>query len=601
MIDKPDPAKDAGPKRPHATLDLKATEVKQPQQPTSATSSVSSSSSAAASGKPATETKTPGATAPPQDAATKSPDAASKASATASGATAGASKPPPSGSTAKPADISAAAKPAAGGTARSGGGVFSHLTAGAVGGALAYAGAALLNPGASVAPPSAELEARLVTVETALRESADVSAKLAAAESRLANLDAVEQRLAALGDAQGKLEAETRQLAEQGGTANAERVQKLEEQLALIADGAGNANGGVPELAAITGKISELDKTLNARIDGLGANQPAEADARIAAAVEASEAAKQATLRLERDLAEIRSGQSGVTQSADTAKADVERLSASFEGVRRETERLQSAVSEVRASLDSGLKGVTRPADVTAALGPVTSKIAELEQNLGSVVAREDSRRENAERIVLALELANLKRAIDRGQGHAYAAELAAVEKSAGSDLDLSALARFQETGVATPAELKAEFRPVMNAILDAEAEPASGGVIDRLMAGAKSVVRVRRVSHDPGDTSAEAIVSRIETALDAGRLGDVIAEANKLSPQARAPMDDWLIRVTARDTVDRAIARVEERLKAALAGAPDPAPEAIPAAPATTPAPDAPPAATSPAAPESN
>ena len=593
MIDKPDPAKDAsrqdasGVKRPHATLDLKATEVK-PSQPASTTSAVSSSSSAAASGKPSpetkpsSETKTPGAAASPQ--AASSQDAASKASAASSGAAASASgKPSPSGTAAKPADTSAAAKPPPG-AARSGGGIFSHLTAGVVGGALAYAGAALLGPGASVAPPSAELEARLVTVETALRESADLSAKLTAAESRLANLDAVEQRVAALGEAQGKLEAATRRLAEQGGAANAERVQKLEEQLALIADGAGDANGGVPELAAITGKIAELEKTLNARIDGLGTTQSPDTDARLAAAVEASEAAREATQRLQRELAEVRSGQTGATQSADTAKADVERL--------------QSAVSELRASLDSALKDVARPGDVTAALAPVTGKLAELEQSLGSVVAREDSRRENAERIVLALELANLKRAIDRGQGHAYAAELEAVEKSAGSDLDLSALARFKETGVATPAELKAEFRPVMNATLDAEAEPASGSVIDRLMAGAKSVVRVRRVSHDPGDTSAEAVVSRIEAALDAGRLQDVLAEANKLSPQARAPMEDWLIKVTARDSVDRAITRVEDRLKASLAGTPDPAPEAPAAA---APAPDAPPPAAAPAAPESN
>ncbi|HRN83693.1 MAG TPA: hypothetical protein PK857_02640 [Hyphomicrobium sp.] len=572
MIDKPDPAKDtgrpdaSGVKRPHATLDLKATEVKQPPQPSSAMSAASSSSAAATSGKPSPETKAPGAASPQESAA--------KASTTSSGVGSASGKPPPSGT---------AAKPSADG-ARSGGGIFSHLTAGVVGGALAYAGAALLGPGAGVSPPSAELEARLVTVETALRESADLSAKLAAAESRLANLDAIEQRVATLGDAQGKLEAETRQLAEQGGAANAERVQKLEDQLALIADGAGNANGGVPELAAITGKIAELDKTLNARIDGLGTNPSPDTDARLAAAVEASEAARQAAQRLERELAEVRSGQSGVTQSADTAKADIQRL--------------QSTVSELRASLDSSLKDVARPGDVTAALGPVTGKLAELEQSLGSVVEREESRRENAERIVLALELANLKRAIDRGQSHAYAAELEAVEKSAGSDLDLSALARFKETGVATPAELKAEFRPVMNAVLDAEAEPASGSVIDRLMAGAKSVVRVRRVSHDPGDTSAEAVVARIETALDAGRLPDVIAEANKLSSQARAPMEDWLIKVTARDSVDRAIARVEERLKASLAGAPDPAPEA--AAPSAT-APDATPPAADPAAPESN
>ena len=326
------------------------------------------------------------------------------------------------------------------------------------------------------------------------------------------------------------------------------------------------------------------------------ATRPAAPETGVEGALEAGEAAKSATLRLERDLAEVRTGQSGASRNADAAKADVARLTQEFESVRREADRLQSAVAELRASLDSGLKAVTRPGDVAAALGPVATKIAELEQNLGSVVEREESRRENAERIVLALELANLKRAIDRGQGHGYAAELAAVEKSAGGELDLSALARFKETGVATPAELKAEFRPVMNAVIDAEQEPADGSVIDRLMAGAKSVVRVRKVSHDPRDTSAEAVVSRIEAALDAGRLGDVIAEAGKLSRQAQAPMEDWLIKVTARDSVDRAIARVEDRLKAALSGAPDPAPEVAP-----EPSPDAPPSAPDAAAPESN
>lgn len=471
--------------------------------------------------------------------------------------------------------------------------MVSHLAAGVVGGALVYAGAALFGPGGGLAPSSSELEARLVTVETALRESADLSAKLAATESRLANIDAIEERVAAIGDAQGKLEAETRQLAEAGGAGNAERVQKLEERLALIADGAGDANGGIPELAAVTGRIADVEKTLSDRIEALSANLPAETDGRLAAAVEAGEAAKSATLRLERDLAEVRSGQSGASRNAEAAKADVERLSQAFEGVKRETDRLQSVVSELRASLDTGLQSVTRPGDVAAALGPIASKIAELEQNLGSVVEREDSRRENAERIVLALELANLKRAIDRGQGHGYAAELAAVESSAGGDLDLSALARFKDTGVATPAELKAEFRPVMNAVIDAEAEPAGGSVIDRLMAGAKSVVRVRKVSHDPSDTSAEAVVSRIEAALDAGRLGDVIAEAGKLPRAAQVPMEDWLIKVTARDSVDRAIARVEDRLKAALAGAPDPAPEEV--------APDVPPPAPGGAASESN
>jgi hypothetical protein len=152
------------------------------------------------------------------------------------------------------------------------------------------------------------------------------------------------------------------------------------------------------------------------------------------------------------------------------------------------------------------------------------------------------------------------------------------VRKASAGQLDLSPLERFKDTGVATLTQLKAEFRPLMNAVIDADLDPADGSVIDRLLAGAKSVVRVRKVSHEASDTSAEATVARIEAALNDGRLGDVLLQANTLQQRARVPLDDWLIKVTARDTVDKAITAVEDKLKASLSGAPDAAPPAPPA-----------------------
>lgn len=324
----------------------------------------------------------------------------------------------------------------------------------------------------------------------------------------------------------------------------------------MIAEGSAPASGGTPQLAAVTAKISDVETSLSA-------------------AREATEASKAATVRLERELSQLRLEQARSTQRVDTAKTDVDRLAAAVEAVKEETSRLSGALGDLRSSVDSQLKSVARPGDVTAAIGPVNSKLAELEQNVQSVVQNEQSRRQNAERIVLALELSNLKRALDRGQGHGYAAELAEVQKISAGQLDLSALERFKDTGVATTAQLKAEFRPLIGAVLDADLEPADGSVIDRLLAGAKSVVRVRKVSHDPTDTSTEAVVSRIEAALDEDRLSDVLAHAKALPQRARIPLEDWLIKVTARDTVDQALAEVESRLKASLSGASEPAPAA--------------------------
>jgi hypothetical protein len=206
-------------------------------------------------------------------------------------------------------------------------------------------------------------------------------------------------------------------------------------------------------------------------------------------------------------------------------------------------------------------------------VSPLTSKIAEIEQSVQTIASNEQGRQQNAERIVLSLELSNLKRALDRGQGQGYAAELAEVQRASAGQLDLAPLERFKETGVATPSELKAQFRPLINQVIDADLEPADGSVIDRLLAGAKSVVRVRRVSHDAEDTSTEAVVARMEAAIDEGRLGDVLAQAKLLPEHARVPIEDWLVKVTARDTVDQAIAAVDAKLKASLSGAPEPAP----------------------------
>mgnify|MGYP001327192556 CR=1 FL=1 len=551
MIDKPDPAKDAGRtdasgvKRPHATLDIKATEVKPttPQTASSAAPYAASSASSASGGAPA------GAPTP----------------STASAASASSAKTSPAADAApKPASPPKADPQSKAGS----GGFLSHLAAGAIGGALVYAGAAFLGPhwipGLSE-DGSSGLAARISALEAAPKESADfaaLSTKIGDVESRAAKIDEIERTLAAL-------QAETKSLSDAAqqndGAANAERLAKLEEQLSLIASGSSGAGGDVQQLAAVSGKISNVETSLAAQIAELRKSVPADVDQKLAAA-------EAATRSLGRELSEVRTEQARVTQKADAAKADTDRISATTSAAKEEVARLSGVVGDLRSSVDSQLKSFAKPGDVAAAVGPITSKLAELEQNLQTIASNEQTRRQNAERIVLSLELSNLKRALDRGQGQGYAAELEEVRKASQGKLDLAPLERFKDTGVATAAELKTEFRPLINAVIDADLEPADGSVIDRLLAGAKSVVRVRKVSHDADDTSTEAIVARMEQALNDGRLGDVLAQSKMLPQRARVPIEDWLIKVTARDTVDQAIATVDAQLKASLSGAPEPA-----------------------------
>jgi hypothetical protein len=164
---------------------------------------------------------------------------------------------------------------------------------------------------------------------------------------------------------------------------------------------------------------------------------------------------------------------------------------------------------------------------------------------------------------MLALELANLKRAIDRGEP--FAAELERAKRVGGFVIDFTPLERYMLDGVPSLQELVQAFRKVANAMLDAEAEPADASLLDRLLAGARSIVRVRKAGHAADDTSLEAIIGRMEAALKEGRLPEVLAQAKKLPPKAALAGEDWIRKVEARAAVDKAMADVEVTLKASL------------------------------------
>jgi hypothetical protein len=574
--DQPAGSGSGGPKKPYATIDLKATEVKtgQPAEAAAKTGETPKADPAKASEKPAAVLT--GAQPKPGEA--KQPDAKPadpKAAAAAASAK-------PAAPTAK-ADVKADAKPAAAKPAeatadakRSGAGVgsfFTHLAAGVVGGFLALLGAdtvgqkllpelGLPAPTAALSETTAQLQKRLAALESKSALPADATQKLAAAEGRIAKLEE------ARGEA-AKLATEARTLAQsaakQGSEAAEARIAKLEEKLAsLVAAATSDPQnaGRIPALAAITGKLGDLETTFANQIGAVRKSIGEQIDGRMTAVSEASEQARSGVQRLDRDVATLKS---------DTArlKSDTDRIAVGLKTAQEDIATANSGIDGLRSDTDARMKAAAKPADVSAAVAPVASKLSQLEGSVESVVKSEQIRKANAERIVLSLELGNLKRVLDRGAP--FATELAEVKKAAGGKIDVAALERYKDKGVATLADLTRDFRGVANAVLDADAENAAGGnVVDRLLAGAKSVVRVRKVGTDAGASGTEASLARIEAALKDGRLGAVIEEAAKLPPKALPPAHDWLAKVEARNNVDRAIGAVEASLKASLAAAPE-------------------------------
>lgn len=566
----------SGSKRPYATLDLKATEIKVSKIGDSAGASAATAASVPLPLPPsayATETPPAAAGVPPGANAAK-PAASSPSAAEAAAAARAAPPSDKTSNTAAPSAATASTKtpPSETVIVQKRGGFFSHLAASLVGGAVALGGWAYGLPelqkqglipaiGAGDTSGTAGVADRIAKLEAA------AAAKLDAAESRLAALEKSSGAIGELKDAQSRLVAETKAaLASAASDAGApdqlERLTTVENRLKAMADaGASDPNAGrLEQLAALTGKVSDLETSLATQLTALRKSVSGDVEARVVSANEAAEAAKSGMQRIDRDVAGLKTESVKLDERIATLKAEIDRAAEQNKLRQEEFANLKVALEDVKGS-------AAKPADVTSAIAPVTAKIAEIEKGLQYVTAAEAARQTNAERVVLALELQNLKRALDRGQK--YEEELAEVEKAAGGKFDLAPLTKFKDQGVPTLADLTRDFRPSVNAMIDAETAPEGGTVVEKLIAGAKSVVRVRRTDLADTDLSAEAVAARMEKALKDGRLGDVLSEASTLSPKAKDAAQPFLERVSARASVDKALASLEDQLKTSLTGTP--------------------------------
>jgi hypothetical protein len=572
---KSDPlAASSGGKRPYARLDLKATEIKITPVPSNSqsyahtaargtavpTSKVSSSNDKTPMPAPASWYATSH-----QTTSAQSPGKASSAASTkqtvggentqsAAGTTTSSntSAPPPSG-------------PAKGETVivQKRGGFFSHMAAGIIGGVLALAGSEWALPQLGINGTTSRLADDTAAIGQRLQNLEKKPGNLGAIEERLAALEKSAERIPALAEAQTKLAADTKAaLASSAGDSampeQLARLTTLEDKLkALTEAGANDPNAGrIAQLAALTGKVADLETSLATQLTAFRKGVSDDVDARIASVTASTEAAKSGTQRIDKDVATVKTEAVALTERLAAMKTDNDRLAATLKMAQDETSTLKGALDALKAS-------TAKPTDVAAAVKPVGEKLSAIEQSVQSLMKAEDDRRANSERILLSLELQNLKRALDGGQK--YAAELAAVKGASAGKFDLAALEKFKDQGVAGQSELVRDFRAAANAAIDAEVEPAEGGVIDRLVAGAKSVVRVRKINHAADDKSAEAVVGRMEVALKEGRLAEVLAEAKQLPSKSLAAAQPFIDRVNARASVDAAVAAIEAQLKTSL------------------------------------
>jgi hypothetical protein len=201
-------------------------------------------------------------------------------------------------------------------------------------------------------------------------------------------------------------------------------------------------------------------------------------------------------------------------------------------------------------------------------LGPLEARVAATESTLASlgdkVTDLSDRLEEFAARPPPAVESERAARALAIGllrqgaeSGGAFAVDLAML-KALGMDReDIAALEPLARKGAPTIASLQAAFPSVVDAIIAAtSAIDPDAGFFDRVAALGSSLVTIRPTTPIEGDKP-EAIVSRMQDAVNRADLETALDEREKLSTEGQAASASWAAAAADRAAIDAIVERL--------------------------------------------
>jgi hypothetical protein len=162
-----------------------------------------------------------------------------------------------------------------------------------------------------------------------------------------------------------------------------------------------------------------------------------------------------------------------------------------------------------------------------------------------------------------ALAAATLSEAA-QGSGP-FAADLVPFQRLMPASSDLSALAPLAARGAPSRAALAAALPQIASIASAAAHRPKKpSGYLSLIGAWISRVVIIRRV--DPNAPGVDGVLVRAETQAGAGDLAGAVSTLDRLSPEARAPLAEWVAAAQRRIEIDRLIAALRAQALAGLA-----------------------------------
>jgi hypothetical protein len=229
-------------------------------------------------------------------------------------------------------------------------------------------------------------------------------------------------------------------------------------------------------------------------------------------------------------------------------------LSATLENLTTQMSGVASGeASPELASYQSVIEGLR------AEIATLSSKQGMIDQRIDEVAVKTDRRVDEADAKVVEVQETAQASISDMAHAKSVSDILAALE--AGTDFS-RALTTLSEGGITVPvalsdvatgaptlATIKTGFSGAAHAALKASIKSESdSGVTNKLMGFLKSQVTVRSLEPQDGETT-DAILSRIQGALDGDNLSDALAQAAGLNDISKTAIADWLASATTRQS----------------------------------------------------
>lgn len=239
---------------------------------------------------------------------------------------------------------------------------------------------------------------------------------------------------------------------------------------------------------------------------------------------------------------------------SEALEKSVASLSTELAAIRGQSEKLQSAIADVKAAPRGD--GVASSPDLSAVEGRIAGIESQLQAQRAEI-AQQGSRigeankgdSKPADDLALRRVVAGALLDVLVRTGDPYPTALAAAKALAPQPDVLKPLDQFADKGVPNANRLSTELLALVPKLLPAaQQDPATtgSGIVEKLQAGAAKLVKIERT--DTAGKDRGAVVARITAAALRNDSSEARRELKTLEPADRAAAQGWLERADARD-----------------------------------------------------